>query len=98
MGNLVKTGKHMLVYSNLGFTIQHSLCAGVPGHRCHNPQNVDTAMTVTPEDLLTLGLQIVPVVREPYGYGHHLLHFLYAGISAHGALQNWAQGLAMEER
>ena len=80
-------------YFNLGYKGHHNLCASVPGHRypirlLDKPtENVDTSEAVRPEELLILALQIVPVVREPSGYGHHMLHLLYAGICAHGALQ-----------
>ena len=99
----IKNRLLMLVYFNLSYTKHHNLYAGVLGHRyairlLDKPtENVDTAMTVRPEELLILALQIVPVVREPSGYGHHVLHFFYACICAHGALQDWAQGLCMEE-
>ena len=93
----------MLVDFNLGYKRHQNLCASVPGHRNATrlldkaKENVDTPMTVRPEELLILGLQIVPRVRETSGYGHHMLHLLYAGICAHGSLQDWAQGLCMEE-
>ena len=93
----------MLVDFNLGYKRHHNLCASVPGHRNairlldKATENIDTAMAVRPEELLILALQIVPVVREPSGYGHHVLHLLYTGISAHGSLQDWAKCLGMEE-
>ena len=64
----------MLVDFNLGYKRHHNICASVPGHRNaiklldKATENVDTPMTVRPEELLILGLQIVPVVRETSGY------------------------------
>jgi hypothetical protein len=81
-----------LVYFNLGYKRHHNLCASVLGHRYairlldKTTENVDTIMTVRPDELLILGLQKILVVGGIFGYGHFTFHPLYAGICAHGAL------------
>ena len=63
--------KHMLLYSNFGYSWHQNLCASVPSHKyaiglLDKPtKNVDTALAVRPEELLILVPQIVPVVRGP---------------------------------